>query len=187
MPNPRLAARYAKSLIDLALEQGKLEEVYRDMQLFSSIRKTNRDLVLVLRSPIVNPDKKNAIIEAVTKGRIENVTAQFIKLLVNKGRETNLPEMIDAFIDQYNVIKGINRVKLTTATAVGENVINDIVNKVKAETGYTNIDLETVVDPKLIGGFILDYNNNRIDASVLRDLQDIKKQFSENTFVSNIR
>lgn len=187
MPNPRLATRYAKSLIGLAQERGELEAVYKDMQFLQSICKSNRDFVNLLRSPVVRADKKDAIITAITKDRISKLTATFTKLLTAKGREEDLPEIINAFISQYNEIKGIEKVKLTTAVPVSDDVKNAILAKVKKNTGFDQIEMETVVNPNLIGGFILEYNNNLVDASISRDLKDISKQFQENVYVHNIR
>jgi F-type H+-transporting ATPase subunit delta len=188
MPNPRLAARYAKSLIDLSTERNQLEVVYNDMKFLQQINKASREFVNLLRSPVVNADKKQSIIDAVTKNRISELTAAFIKLLINKNRESDMPEIITAFIEQYNAIKGIHKVKLTTATAVSDDLKNAIVEKVKREAKLEHVELDAKIDDALIGGFVLEFNNNLVDASVLRDLKDIAKQFKErNVFVQNIR
>jgi len=187
MPNPRLASRYAKSLIVLAQERGELETVYNDMQFLQRICKSNRDFVNLLRSPVVRADKKDAIITAITKDRISKLTATFTKLLTDKGREEDLPEIVNAFITQYNDIKGIQKVKLTTAAPVSEDLKNTILNKVKKSTGFDKIEMEAVVNPTIIGGFVLEYNNNLVDASIIRDLKDISKQFRENVYIRNIR
>jgi F-type H+-transporting ATPase subunit delta len=92
MPNPRLATRYAKSLIGLAQERGELEIVYKDMQFLQSICKSNPDFVNLLRSPVVKADKKDAIITAITQGRISKMTTAFTTLLVQKGREEDYPK-----------------------------------------------------------------------------------------------
>jgi F-type H+-transporting ATPase subunit delta len=188
MPNPRLAARYAKSLIDLSIERSQLEVVYNDMKFLQQVNKASREFVNLLRSPVVNADKKQSIIDAVTKNRISELTAAFIKLLINKGRESDMPEIITAFIEQYNAIKGIHKVKLTTATAVSDDLKNAIVEKMKREAKLEHVELDAKTDEALIGGFVLEFNNNLVDASVLRDLKDIAKQFKErNVFVQNIR
>ena len=116
MNNPRLAQRYAKSLIDIATQYNKLEEVYKDISFLKAIVAKNRDFVLMLESPIINPDKKYKIIHAITSGNISNITDTFLKLICTKGREPNLPGIINSFIKQYNVITGIHIAKLTTAT-----------------------------------------------------------------------
>ncbi len=187
MPNPRLATRYAKSLIDLSTEKGQLANVYADMQYLQAICKSNPDFVSLLRSPVVKADKKDNILTAITMGKVNGLTAAFNKLLVAKGRESDLPEIANAFIDQYNTINGIHKVKLTTAVPVSEAVKTNIVNKVKAGSGLENVELETKTDESLIGGFVLEFNNNLVDASILRDLKDIKKQFNNNEFIHNIR
>jgi F-type H+-transporting ATPase subunit delta len=187
MPNPRLAGRYAKSLIDLATEKGQLEAVYADMKYLEAVCKASKDFVNLLRSPIIHADQKIAIIAAVTKGKVSELTTAFSNLLVKKGRESDLPEIAFAFVDQYNGIKGIHRVKLTTAVDVSDELKRSIEAKVQKEKGLGTVELETATDEKLIGGFVLEFNNNLVDASILRDLKDIKKQFTKNLFIHNIR
>lgn len=187
MPNPRLAARYAKSLIDLATEKGQLEAVYADAKYLQAITNASREFVNLLKSPVIKSDKKQSIIDAVTAGKISELSAAFNKLLVAKGRESDLPEIYETFIDQYNSSKGIHKVKLTTATPVSEELKNAIVAKAKAEAGITDVELETKIDESLVGGFVLEFNNKLVDASILRDLKDIKKQFSQNVYIQNIR
>jgi len=187
MPNPRLAGRYAKSLVDLAIEQNQLETIYKDMQYLQAVCKSSPELVSVLRSPVIKGDKKQKILFAITDGKVSELTASFNKLLISKTREEYIPEIITAFIGLYNEIKGIHRVKLTTATALSEELKQSIVGKLKAETTLQNIVLETVVKEELIGGFVLEFNNNLVDASIARDLRDIKKQFSKNIYVRQIR
>ncbi len=187
MQNPRLAIRYAKSLIDLAQEQNKLEQVYDDMKLLDNICQTNREFANVLKSPIIKEDKKNQIIESVTAGRINSLTSSFIKLLGNKSRESSLPEIISAFIEQYNVVKGIHKVKLTTAVALSDEMKNSFINRIKTSEGIQNIELETAVDEKLVGGFVLEMEGRKADASIRRDLMDVQKQFMNNDYIQKLR
>lgn len=187
MQNPRLANRYAKSLIDLSTEKNQLEVVYTDMKLMQTICMGNRDFVNLLKSPIIKADKKANIINAVTEGKVSAITKLFSQLLVTKGRESELPEIAEAFIDQYNAIKGIHKVTLTTATEVSDELKQTIEQKVKAAQNIGSIELTTKVDESLIGGFVLEFNNNLVDASIARDLRDVKKQFDKNVFVANMR
>ena len=111
MQNPRLSERYAKSLIDLSTELKQLDAVHEDMVLLQSICKQSREFVLMLNSPIINADKKHKIINAITDGKISKITQTFIQLLCSKNRETNLPGIVASFIEQFNKIKGIHKVK----------------------------------------------------------------------------
>lgn len=187
MQNPRLAIRYAKSLLDLSQEKGKMEEVFNDMKLLDNICKTSREFANVLKSPIIKEDKKNKIIESVTAGRISVLTATFIKLLGNKSRESNLPEIISAFIEQYNVVKGIHKVKLTTAVEISEDLKNSFIDKIKFSEGIKNIELESIVDGDIVGGFILEMEGKLADGSIRRDLNDVQKQFMNNDYIQKLR
>ncbi|HEX6334952.1 MAG TPA: ATP synthase F1 subunit delta, partial [Flavisolibacter sp.] len=130
MQNPRLATRYAKSLIDLAIEKDQLDQVYADMLYLQQLT-ANRELVNLLRSPVVPSDKKLAVITSITGNNIGTLTAAFIKLLITKGRESDLPVIATTFIAQYKVKKGIHVVKLTTATPVSADVRNRIIEQVR--------------------------------------------------------
>lgn len=187
MPNPRLANRYAKSLIDLAIEKSQLEDVYADMKFLQAACKSSKELVALLQSPIITADKKDKILETITAGKVTAITSSFNKLLVKKGREFELPEIVEAYIEQYNSIKGIHKVKLTTAVEVSEDLKKSITEKAVKESGVASVELETKVDTALIGGFVLEFNNNLVDASIARDLRDIKKQFSKNLYVPAMR
>ena len=187
MPNPRLASRYAKSLIDLSIERNQLELVYADMKYLQAVCKASSEFVSFLISPIIKADKKEAIITAVTKGNIGELTTAFIKLLVVKGRESDLYDIANAFINQYNEIKGILTVKLTTAVVISDTLKQSIVTKVNNTNTSGSVELETAVDDKLIGGFILEFDNKLVDASILRDLKDVKKQFMKNVYVQAMR
>lgn len=187
MPNPRLASRYAKSLIDLSIEKGQLEKVFADMQWLQAVCKSNRDFVNLLRSPIIKADTKKKIIDAVTTGRVSELTAAFNNLLANKGRESYLPEIINAFIAAYKEYKDIQIVKLTTATPVSDNIKIAIVEQVKKSAGFQNIELEEEVDADIIGGFVLQIGDKLVDASIAYDLKAVAKQFENNDFIYKIR
>ena len=186
MNNPRLAGRYAKSLLDLSIEQNQLEAVYADMKFLQAICKSNPDFVAVLKSPIITADKKEKIIEAITQERVSNVTGLFIRLLIRKARENNLPEIVKAFIGQYNKLKNIYQVKITTAAPISEALQHAIADKVKADGAIQNIELETAIDDELIGGFKLQMGDLLVDASIIRDLNDERKQFMSNEYIHKI-
>jgi F-type H+-transporting ATPase subunit delta len=187
MRNPRLASRYAKSLLDLAVERGQLEQVYGDMLYLQQVTKASRDFLNLLRSPIVSSEKKLAAIDAVVSKNVSPLTLAFANLLVKKNREGELPEIIDAFIQQYKEEKGIHTVKLTTAVAVSDAIKAQLVEQVKKTSGMQNIELETTVDPNIIGGFVLQTGDKLVDASIAYDLKQISRQFENNDFVYKMR
>lgn len=187
MLNPRLATRYAKALIDLSIERGELEKVYADMQLLQQICKSNRDFVVMLRSPVIKPDVKGKIVEAVLAGKVGELTTAFNRLLVKKIREGNLPEVSAAFIRQYKDHKKIYTVKMTTAAPLSDELKNAIVNQIKSISDMQNIELETSINEDLIGGFVLQIGDKLIDASIAYDLKVIARQFENNDFIYKVR
>ena len=84
-PNPRLSARYAKAVLDLAIEKGQLDAVYNDMLFLDAACQSSRELVNVLRSPIIKADKKGSILEAITAGKVSDITASFTRLTLQPG------------------------------------------------------------------------------------------------------
>ncbi len=187
MLNPRLAIRYAKSLLDLAIERGELERVYQDMEWLKQLCKGNPDFVNLLRSPVVNADMKTKIVKAVTTGKITELTDSFISLLIRKSRESVLPEITTAFITQYKEHKNIHVVNLTTAVPVSESVRTAIINQVKKASGFDNIELHEKVDEDIVGGFVLQLGDKLVDASIAYDLKTIATQFENNDFIYKIR
>jgi F-type H+-transporting ATPase subunit delta len=186
MPNPRLAARYAKAILDLAIEKSQLDNVHDDMLFLRQAFRDSSDLVSLLRSPIIKADKKGKVLEAIGAGRISVITASFIKLLLTKEREAYLPEIATAFIDQYKTYKGIQTVKLTTAVPVSEDVKQAILEKI-GTVRPGQLELNTEVKEDLIGGFVLEIGDQLVDASVAFELNNIRKQFQNNDFIYKIR
>jgi F-type H+-transporting ATPase subunit delta len=187
MLNPRLATRYAKSLLDLSIERNELEKVYADMQWLQQVCKISRDFVNVLKSPVIKSDKKEKILAAVVKSNVSELTMAFISLLIRKTRESNLPEVINAFITQYKEYKKIYPVHLTTASELSEELKTAIINQIRATSEMQNIELETSVNKDLIGGFVLKAGDKLIDASIAYDLKTIARQFENNDFIYKLR
>lgn len=187
MQNPRLAGRYAKSLLDLAVERNELETVHEDILFLQQVCRNSREFVGLMKSPVIEPAKKEKVFTAVTSGKISALTASFHKLLLLKGREANLPEIITSFINLYNKKKGIHTVKLTTASPVSDELKQQIMQKIKGQTGFESIELKTEVNEELIGGFVLEMGDSLVDASIAYDLRAIKKQFLNNDFIYKIR
>jgi F-type H+-transporting ATPase subunit delta len=186
-PNPRLAGRYAKSILDLALEKGQLDNVYNDMLFLQAAIRGSRELAILLRSPVIKADKKRKVMDAIAAGRISPLTTAFIHLLLVKEREGYLPEVATAFISQYKAYKGIHIVKLTTAVPVDEDIRKTVLEKVRSARQLQLIELDTQVDEDLIGGFILEVGDEMVDASITHELNKIRKQFENNDFIYKIR
>lgn len=182
----RIAGRYAKSLLDLAVDQGVVDNVVGDMQHFAEAIK-NRDLHLLVKSPIINTTKKQSIFKEIFGGKYHALTEAFFDIILRKGRESFLPEMAGEFHRQYNVYKGITKVKVTTATPLAEDALAEIKSRLlSSDLTSKEVEVETVVDPEIIGGFVLNIGDKLYDASVLHKLDTMRKSFKDNSYVAAI-
>ncbi len=182
----RIASRYAKSLLDLAQEKGKLERVLEDVQSFQQVAK-NREFLLMLRSPVVKADTKERVFNQLFTGKYDEMTMAFLRILLRKGRESQLAEIANEFIVQYKVVKHISTVKLVTATQLSEEAVKTIHDKLLASTSTEkNVELVTEVDAELIGGFVIEFEDKLYDASIAHKLGQMKKNFKDNLYISQI-
>jgi F-type H+-transporting ATPase subunit delta len=176
MTNQQVATRYAKSLLDLALERNELAAIKGDVDGLIAMG-ANRDLALVLQSPVINSTKKKAIFaELLDKAGMNDLTKTFVSVLIGKGREADLLGILGAFDHQYKVLNNITTVKVTSATALDAASLEAIKAQLKA-AGKTeaNVEIVPVVDASILGGFILEFDGKVYDASVAHKLNEIKK------------
>ena len=187
MLNPRVASRYAKSLMDVAIEQNEMDTVRDDMKYLRSVTRQSHDFLMLLRSPVIPAGKKLQAFELIAGKNISSLSNLFVKLLTSKKRESIIPEIAESYLERYNLVKGIHKVKITTATPISEEVVNSMINKLKREKNIQLVEVETAVDPKLIGGYKMQMEDYLIDNTIYRDLTDIKRQFLDNEFMLRIR
>lgn len=183
MPANRLSYRYAKSLLDLAVERDVIPAIFNDITALSNALVGSRELLLLMKSPIVNADKKNAVVNKLFSSHFNPITNGFLAIVIRKHRERYLPEIVTAFIDQYNNLNGVVKAKLTTAVPANEQIIQKVKDLVLKQTSKKAVELTSVVDPFVIGGFILEYEDKLFDASIQQKFQDLEMTFQENKYV----
>ncbi len=129
----------------------------------------------MVKSPIIHGDKKMEIFKAIFGQTFEELTMLFLKVLTDKGREKLLPEIADAFFEQYRREMKILPVKLTTATAADEDLIAAIKEKILSSgLDVKRVEVENIVNPDLIGGFQLEFGGKVLDASVSGHLNKLR-------------
>ncbi len=173
-----VAARYAKSLIELAEERKVVETVYQDMLLFRDTAKANRGLMLALKSPVVRHEKKLGILKALFKEKVDPVSYSIFEIITRKNRESILDEIAEEFITQYNTYKGIQKATITTTIPLNADLRAQF-NKIVADATGRTVELEEKVDEKLIGGYILRVGDRQIDASLKSRLNELKLELTD--------
>ena len=181
----RVAGRYAKALLELAKENNKTEPVFDDINFLSGAIDQSKDLALLLKSPIIKEAVKVKAFNAVFADKLNPLTMKFLLLILAKRREANIKAITDRFLHFYFKDKGITKVTITFAEAVSKQVEKKILNRFKTQTGLHDIQVSRKVDKKIIGGFVLEYEDKILDASAKSRLKKIKHQFLTNTFAIN--
>jgi F-type H+-transporting ATPase subunit delta len=180
-----IAERYAKSLFELSLENGKLEKVKNDMGLFLDLIRDSADFRQLLVSPVVRPDKKVGVIDAILKDKVDELTRKFYHLIASKRREKYLAGIARAFVEKYKEHHKIVTIEIRTVSTLSEPMRNKIISLLEQRRGIT-VDLIETIDKSLIGGFIVSTGNVRYDASLATSVKKLKKEFEENLYVREI-
>ena len=178
MSEIRVATRYAKSIFDLAIEKKVLEKVVDDAKAFIDISDKNHAFENMLKSPIVTSDKKWTIIERIFP-KMNPMTLTFIKIVIRKNREAVLKKIFQQVVEMYKEKEGILSATVYTATPISERIKKDITAFLHKETN-SEIDLKTKVDENMIGGFLLQYEDKLIDASVASQLKSLRNKLINN-------
>jgi F-type H+-transporting ATPase subunit delta len=172
-----VASRYAKALLDLAIEKGQLEAVYSDMLQVKTVCESSREFVTFLNSPIIKSDKKIATLKAVFDGKLNALTSGFFTIVTSKRRESVIPEMANEFIEQYREHKNILTAVITSANGLDAATKEKALELVKAQMNG-EVELVEKVDASIIGGFVLKIGDKQLDKSVSRQLLNLKKELT---------
>ena len=178
MLTSKVAKRYAQGLLDFTQESGNTESVFGEMKDIVKIMSQSRELNTFFSTPIIDSRKKEAIALEIFKD-FSPVSKNIIRLTIKQGRESQLKNIAQEFINKVEDIKGTQRISLVTATQLSEQNIQKII----ADSNMVNVsnyDLETVIKPDILGGYILRVGDQQIDASVKTKLNNIKKEFQLN-------
>lgn len=187
MSNQRVAFAYAKSLMDLAIERGQLEEVYQDFLFLAQLAKSNRDLELAMRNPIISSEKKLNILKALYKERgATKATMSFFEIICRKGREEVLADIARELQVQYQLHNSIQVAEVTTTFPLDDKLRAEFSKIVLEISGMKEVKLTEKINPDLIGGFILRVNDRQLDESLSSKLRALRVQFSENHYESKI-
>ncbi|MBN1199128.1 MAG: ATP synthase F1 subunit delta [Bacteroidales bacterium] len=169
-----IAERYAKALFELAVEKRQEDAIYADAIELSSVCRENKLFVLILKSPVISIEKKEKILNEIFKKQLHEMTMKFLLILVRKNREAYIPEIAEKIIRQYKEYKQILPVVLTSAIPVTEAIRNQAISIM---TKYTNWKIELIqkINPEIIGGFILNWEDMQYDASIQYQIERMRR------------
>ena len=183
MRDIKVASRYAKSLLNIAIEENALDELNNDMIYVNDLCVNNNDLVLLLKSPIVKSDKKKNVVDAIFGAHLSKISNTFISLIITKKREGLLSDIASSFIDLYKIHKNIKSATVTSAVPLTKEQKDSITAILNADKATEGVALKEIVDPEIIGGMILRVGDKQVDESIRRKLTNLEMEFDDNPYI----
>ena len=185
MDNYRVNTNYAKALFMLATDTDTVEPVHADMKLVNEVSTENRELNVVFGNPTVPYERKLAIADELFGGRLCDTTMAFLHFVIRKKRAVNLRGISGAFIVMYREAKGIVLSDLVTHQPIDEVARRMVTEMVEHYTGKT-VELHDHTDPKMLGGFKLEFDNKMYDARIRYKIRRMRLAFANNEYESKL-
>jgi len=185
MKGTRAALRYAKAILNLAKERGIADEINNDMLLIDRTIKENHELLNMLKSPIIKSAVKKSILTELFGKKINTISLGLINLLIENKRLPLLPLVAIEYTVIYDFLKGVEIAQVTSAVPLNKDLENRILKKVRQMSGK-DITLKNIIDPSILGGFILRVGDKQYDSSISGQLNQLKSRFEDNKYISKI-
>ena len=173
-----ISVRYARALLKSANDAKIEDAVYTEMQQLAKSYVEVPQLRFTIDNPMLSKDKKEALLLTAVGEKPSDLTKTFIQLVLKEDRERVMQFIANSYVTLYRQQKNVIRGRLITAAAVSPATEQKMRQMVEGKTNGT-VEFESEVDPDIIGGFILEYDTYRMDASVKTKLNSILTQLSK--------
>jgi len=174
----RVSYRYANSLMLLAEEKNIFQEVAKDADLIFNTINNSKELKVILKSPVIKTELKKKLLNEIFFNKISSETLSFIDFVIQKNREDILLEIFKEFLVLCDKKNKILRAKVKTAVELDESLKSKLTSKLESRTNQKVI-ANYLLDQKIIGGFVVEIDDQVYDASVKHQLAQLRKKFSE--------
>ncbi len=179
MVSSKVAKRYAQGLLQFTQDAGSTDTVFAEMKTLVNTINGSRELQSFLASPVIDVKKKTAAAAAIFKN-LSPVSQNLIYLVIKQGRESQLAGIGNAFVNKVEDMRGVQRVTVTSAAPLAEENIQKILSSAALVNLNNKYEVTSVVNPEILGGYILRVGDQQVDASVRTKLERLKKEFQLN-------
>jgi F-type H+-transporting ATPase subunit delta len=176
MSESRAAIRYAKAILDLAVDNKATDAVEKDMRAVVATVSESKELRDMLASPVISSTSKKEALHKIFKGS-NAISEGLITMLVDNKRVAMLNEVALKYIILNEQLKGKDVAFVTTAVPMNDTLEKKILKQVTSITGK-EVTIENKVDESIIGGFVLRVGDLQYDASIANKLNNIKREFT---------
>lgn len=180
----KASRRYAKSLLDFAIDEGTLTAVTKDMDVLHKAFIQNKELVKMLRTPLVKADVKGKILKKIFTDNISPITMRFLLIITAKRRESILPGIARSFEEQVREHNGIALAEITTAVPIDQKQRDGM--KSLLGDKYPKLELKEIVDPDIIAGFSIKVGDKLFDETIESRIKALKKYYRNNPYIAKL-
>ena len=177
MKDSKTATRYAKALLDLSKDGGKMDQVFSDIQNLAETIDNSTDLQELIKNPVIKSEEKKKVFTAIFSKDFSELTSNFIGLLVDNKRESLLSEVAKQFTTHYRAHKNIVTAEVTSAIKLDEEQRNKVIALLNHDG---EVELIENIDASLIGGFVVKVGDKQIDASIANRFKQLRREITLN-------
>jgi F-type H+-transporting ATPase subunit delta len=175
-----VAGRYASALFSLAQDDRQTEAVAQSLSKLDALIAESPDFQRLVRSPVFSASNLLKALDAIlAREDIGGVTANFVRLITVKRRLFYIRDMIAAYRKLYDASRGVTRAEVTSATALTDENVAALKDQLRAASGGREVELETKIDPSIIGGLIVRLGSRMVDGSLRTKLNAIRIAMKE--------
>jgi len=174
MNDSKISVRYARALFESARENDLLDEVREDMELVQKICLIP-EFNYLINSPIIKMSQKLNVVDKIIGGKVQPLSLSLLYLVFKNGRELFISAISRNYIAQYKKFKGIKSATFTSAVSISDTMQSKV-EKIIQKALNSPIELKAVKNKELIGGFVIQIDDQQYDASVANNLKKLKKQ-----------
>ncbi|CAL2079990.1 ATP synthase F1 subunit delta [Tenacibaculum sp. 190524A02b] len=185
MKGARPALRYAKAILNLAKESGKETEVNDNMKLIVDTIAGSSDLNAMLKSPVIKAADKRKVLTALFGEKVNNIVKGLFNLLEENKRMLMLEPIAKQYTVIYDYYKSMRVAKVTTAVSLTKELEDKIQAKIVELTG-NSATIENIVNPDILGGFILRVGDVQYDASISNQFNELRREFDNSHYIPKI-
>lgn len=185
MKETRSALRYARAILNLAKETGKESEVNENMQFIAATISESADLETMLKSPVIKASEKKKVLNALFSNHINVISLGLFNLLEENKRMPILISIAKQYTIIYDYFKNMDIAKVTTAVPLSKELEEKVLAKVIELTG-NKASIENIVNPAILGGFVLRVGDIQYDASISNHLNELRKEFDNSHYIPKI-
>ena len=179
MLTSKVAKRYAQGLLNFTQESGQTDSVFTEMGDIVKTIEKSKELQSFFASPIIDVKKKVSIALEIFKD-FSPVTKSMLQLIIKQGRESQMQNIAQEFINKVEDMKGVQRITLTSAVELSSENISNILKSSDLVNHDNKFDVKSIINPEIFGGYILRVGDQQVDASVKSKLSKLKKEFQLN-------